>query len=112
IFARADAIGTRLRGRLEALAQRQPDIAEVRGLGAMVAFELCRNGDPDAPDAELTKALVTRARELGLILLSCGSYANVIRILVPLTAADALIDEGLDILTRAFDELRPAGRTA
>ena len=112
IFARADTVGARLRARLEALAQRQPDIAEVRGLGAMVAFELCRNGDPDAPDAELTKALVTRARELGLILLSCGSYANVIRILVPLTAADALIDEGLDLLTRAFDELRPAGRTA
>jgi len=112
IFARADTVGARLRARLEALARRQPDIAEVRGLGAMVAFELCRNGDPEAPDAELTKALVTRARELGLILLSCGSYANVIRILVPLTASDALIDEGLDLLVRAFDELRPSGRAA
>ena len=112
ICARAEQVGARLRTRLEALARRQPDIAEVRGLGAMIAFELCRNGDPQAPDAELTKALVTRARELGLILLSCGSYANVVRILVPVTASDALIDEGLDLLTRALDELRPAGRAA
>lgn len=109
ILARAEQVGTRLRSRLEDLARRQPDIAEVRGLGAMVAFELCRNGDPQAPDAELTKALVSRARELGLILLSCGIDANVVRILVPLTASDALIDEGLDILTRAFDALRPGG---
>jgi len=62
----------------------------------MIAIELCAGGDPHRPDAELTKALTARARELGLIVLSCGLYGNVIRILVPITAEDAVIDEGLD----------------
>ena len=64
---------------------------------------------------ELTKALTARARELGLILLSCGVYGNVIRILVPITAEDAVVDEGLDIIERVMDELcKPASarRTA
>ena len=84
-------------------------------VGAMIAMELCKGGDPHQPDADLTKALTTRARELGLILLSCGIYANVIRILVPITASDAIVDEGLAIIERAMDELaKPAAarRTA
>jgi 4-aminobutyrate aminotransferase/(S)-3-amino-2-methylpropionate transaminase len=71
----------------------------------MVAFELCESGDPGRPAAELTRRLTARARELGLILLSCGVYGNVIRILVPITAEDSIIDEGLAILTRAAGEL-------
>ena len=70
----------------------------MRGLGAMVAIELGKNGDPAQPDAELTKKVVSEAARRGLILLSCGTSANVIRILVPLTAADALLDEGMAIL--------------
>jgi 4-aminobutyrate aminotransferase-like enzyme len=80
-------------------------IGEVRGLGAMVAMELVRNGDAHSPDADLAKALVQRAAANGLILLSCGLYANVIRLLVPLTAADALIDEGLNIIEKSLREL-------
>ena len=71
----------------------------------MIAFELCEDGDPQRPAAELTRRLTTRARELGLILLSCGVYGNVIRILVPITAEDAVVDEGLVILAQAVDEL-------
>jgi 4-aminobutyrate aminotransferase/(S)-3-amino-2-methylpropionate transaminase len=105
ILARAETLGRRMTDRLKALAGRHREIAEVRALGAMIAFELCVDGDPHRPDADLTKALTARARELGLILLSCGVYGNVIRILVPITAEDAVVDEGLGIVERAMDEL-------
>ena len=72
--------------------------------------ELCEGGDPEKPAVELTKSLTKRARELGLILLSCGIYGNVIRILVPITAEDAIVDEGLGILERALDELEMVAR--
>ena len=71
----------------------------------MVAFELAEGGDPHRPAAELTKKLTVRARELGLILLSCGIYGNVERILVPITAEDAVVDEGLAIVAKAASEL-------
>jgi 4-aminobutyrate aminotransferase/(S)-3-amino-2-methylpropionate transaminase len=105
IFERAGRLGGTIRGFLDKLAARHPDIAEVRGLGAMIAFELCDNGDPHRPAAELTRRLTARARELGLILLSCGVYGNVVRILVPITAEDAVVDEGLALLAQAADEV-------
>ena len=105
IFERADRLGGKISGFLDKLAARHPDIAEVRGLGAMIAFELCENGDPHRPAADLTKKLTNRARELGLILLSCGVYGNVVRILVPITAEDAIVDEGLALLAQAADEV-------
>ena len=100
LCARAVTIGQRFTDRLLAM-QNDPRfgcIGEVRGLGAMVAIELVKDRNPHKPDADLTKALVAKAAENGLILLSCGLYSNVIRFLVPLTASDALIDEGLDVL--------------
>jgi 4-aminobutyrate aminotransferase/(S)-3-amino-2-methylpropionate transaminase len=105
ILARAEALGTKLRARLDELALQHPVIADVRGLGAMVAFEICEGGDPRRPAPEMTKRLTARARELGLILLSCGIYGNVVRILVPITAEDAVVDEGLAILARAAAEV-------
>jgi len=66
-------------------------------------MELCKNGDTNRPDADLTKALCNEATKRGLVLLSCGTYGNVIRILVPLTASDALIDEGLAIIAASMD---------
>ncbi len=98
LLERSRKLGEHLRARLRSMAAQQPCIAEVRGLGAMVAIELCKNGDVNQPDAELTKRIVQQATRRGLVLLSCGTYGNVIRILVPLTAADALVNEGLDIL--------------
>jgi 4-aminobutyrate aminotransferase/(S)-3-amino-2-methylpropionate transaminase len=105
ILDRAVSLGKRMTARLETLAGRHREVAEVRALGAMIAMELCKDGDPHRPDADLTKALTARSRELGLILLSCGVYGNVIRILVPITAEDSIVDEGLDILERALGEL-------
>jgi 4-aminobutyrate aminotransferase/(S)-3-amino-2-methylpropionate transaminase len=105
IFVRAERLGERLGAALDALAARHAEIVEERRLGAMVAFELGEAGDPQRPAADLTKKLTARARELGLILLSCGIYGNVVRILVPITAEDAVVDEGLAILARAASEL-------
>jgi 4-aminobutyrate aminotransferase/(S)-3-amino-2-methylpropionate transaminase len=105
IFERAERLGERIGKSLDALAARHTEIVEVRRLGAMIAIELGEGGDPARPAAELTKKLTTRARELGLILLSCGVYGNVVRILVPITAEDAIVDEGLEILAKAASEL-------
>jgi 4-aminobutyrate aminotransferase/(S)-3-amino-2-methylpropionate transaminase len=86
---RAEAIGARVRERLEAMA---PAGAEVRGLGPMLALELPEQSGEEA-------ARITReARERGLILLSCGLYGNVIRILVPFAIGDAELERGLDVL--------------
>jgi 4-aminobutyrate aminotransferase/(S)-3-amino-2-methylpropionate transaminase len=98
LLARSRAVGTRLTAGLQALAARHPQIGEVRGLGAMVAIELFKDGRLDAPDADLTRRVVAEAARRGLVLLSCGTNGNVIRVLVPLTASDALLDEGMAIL--------------
>jgi 4-aminobutyrate aminotransferase/(S)-3-amino-2-methylpropionate transaminase len=102
---RAQLIGERLQTRLASLRQGFTCIGDVRGPGAMIAMELVKNRDPHAPDADLTKALVQRSAKNGLVLLSCGVYSNVIRFLMPLTASDAIIDEGMDILERSLREL-------
>lgn len=105
ILERALRLGEKIGRALDELAGRHTEIVEVRGLGAMNAFELADSGDPKRPAAELTKRLIARARELGLILLSCGVHGNVVRVLVPLTAEDAIVDEGLAILSRAAAEV-------
>lgn len=98
LLARSRAIGALLLTRLQEMAEKQPAIGDVRGLGAMVAMELFEGGEVDRPDAALAKKVVAEAARRGLILLSCGTYGNVIRILVPLTASDELLEEGLTIL--------------
>ncbi len=98
LLARSRQLGQHLMASLQAMASADKRIAEVRGLGAMVAIELCKNADPHQPDADLAKALAATACQRGLILLTCGTYGNVVRILVPLTASDAIVDEGLAIL--------------
>ena len=103
LLARSRAMGAKLTAGLQALAQRHKSIQDVRGLGAMVAIELFKNGDLGQPDADLTKRICAEGLKRGLVLLSCGVYANVIRILVPLTASDALLDEGLAILGQAME---------
>lgn len=98
LLQRARQVGERLVAALGALARHHPSIGNVRGLGAMVAFELARSGDIRKPDADLARRIATEAARRGLILLTCGTWGNVVRILVPLTASDALLDEGLGIL--------------
>jgi 4-aminobutyrate aminotransferase len=102
--ARAQEIGERLRGRLDAIAEPLPEVGEVRGVGSMVALELVRDHETKDPAPELALATTTAARERGLILLSCGLYGNVVRILVPLVASDEELDRGLDILEESLAE--------
>jgi 4-aminobutyrate aminotransferase / (S)-3-amino-2-methylpropionate transaminase / 5-aminovalerate transaminase len=98
LLERSRAVGERLTAGLKKLATKHGAIGDVRGLGAMVAIELFKGGDVHQPDADLAKAVVAEAAKRGLVLLSCGVYGNVIRILVPLTASDAILDEGMAIL--------------
>ncbi|QQE89270.1 4-aminobutyrate--2-oxoglutarate transaminase [Azotobacter chroococcum] len=105
LLERARSIGARLTEGLWAIQARHPSIAEVRGLGAMVAIELCEGGDLGKPATTLTGQIVARARDKGLILLSCGTCGNVLRFLMPLTVPDELLDRGLAILAECFDEL-------
>jgi len=104
LLERSRALGERIRARLEALAARLSPIGEVRGLGAMLALELVRDRETREPAPALAAGAVAQARERGLILITCGPYANVIRILVPLTAPDRLVDEGLGILEEALEQ--------
>jgi 4-aminobutyrate aminotransferase len=98
---RADQIAHLLRTRLDEIASRRPVVGEIRGLGAMLALELVeRNGDA-------AKAVTTSARERGLILLSCGLYGNVIRLLPPLSATDEELERGLAILEEALGDAGP-----
>jgi 4-aminobutyrate aminotransferase / (S)-3-amino-2-methylpropionate transaminase / 5-aminovalerate transaminase len=105
LLQRSRDVGQRLNAGLKAMAARHACIGDVRGLGAMVAIELFKNGDVKQPDAELAKRISAEATARGLILLTCGTYGNVIRILVPLTASDALLDEGLAVMAACFDAL-------
>jgi 4-aminobutyrate aminotransferase/(S)-3-amino-2-methylpropionate transaminase len=104
LMRRADEQGARIRARLQVMSQRNDlvPIANIRGPGAMVGFDILRapGGEPDGAEA---KAVTVRALTKGLILLSCGVYGETIRLLAPLTASDAILDEGLDILEAALE---------
>ncbi|WP_079204486.1 4-aminobutyrate--2-oxoglutarate transaminase [Pseudomonas sp. CC6-YY-74] len=105
LLERCKAVGKRLVSGLKAIQAKHKSIGEVRALGAMIAMELCEGGDLHKPNAALTGQIVAKARDKGLILLSCGTYGNVLRVLVPLTAEDVLLDKGLAIIEECFDEL-------
>ena len=102
LCSRAAAVGDKMRARLQTLAKEMPCIGDVRGLGAMVAIELVKDPKTKQPDPELTAAVLTHAEARGLILLSCGTAANVVRLLAPLTIPDAVLAEGLDLLAAAL----------
>jgi 4-aminobutyrate aminotransferase/(S)-3-amino-2-methylpropionate transaminase len=101
---RATHIGQLLRQGLKHIEQKHQltCFGDIRGPGAMIALELVKNKDVHSPDADLTKALVHKAAECGLLILSCGTRSNVIRFLVPLTASDELVQEGLGKLEQAL----------
>jgi len=101
---RAEAMGARIEERLRFMERRNDlvPIAAIRRLGAMVGFEIVTERGSFEPDAATTKQVTTRALDNGLVLLSCGTNFNVIRILVPLTASDAILDEGLGMLEESL----------
>ena len=101
LVERARAIESVALPRLRALAERDRRIGDVRGRGAMLAVELV---DPSSgePEAAVAKAVAAAAHARGLILLTCGTYGNVLRLLPPLSMPEHLLAEGLDVLEEAF----------
>lgn len=103
---RANAIGKIILDRCNQLKNRSNlnCVGDVRGLGAMCAIELVKDVSSAEPAPQLTQAVLKIANEKGLILLSCGTYGNVIRFLVPLTASDDLVRDGMDIFEASLTE--------
>jgi 4-aminobutyrate aminotransferase / (S)-3-amino-2-methylpropionate transaminase / 5-aminovalerate transaminase len=101
LLAKARRIEMVIREKLEALAEELDVIAEVRGRGAMMAIELVRPGTLQ-PDPELAKAVTAQCHSQGVVLLVCGTFGNVIRLLPPLVIGEELLAEGLDILAEAL----------
>jgi 4-aminobutyrate aminotransferase/(S)-3-amino-2-methylpropionate transaminase len=100
LVGRARHIGELMLPRLHTLAERYPLIGDVRGRGAMIAIELVKPGTLE-PDPAAMRAILTACHEEGLLVLSAGTYGNVIRFLPPLVIPDHLVDEGLSILEKA-----------
>ena len=107
---RAESVGTRIRTGLDGMAERIEAIGEVRGLGAMQAIELVEDRETKAPAAGLTTETLVAARERGLIILACGLYGNVVRVLVPLVISDEDLERGLELLEEALVDA--SGRAA
>ena len=105
LLERSRAIGETLMSRLRELAQHHDVIGDVRGRGAMVAIELVKGGGDKTPAPELTGKLLAACHQDGLVLLKAGTYDNVIRIMPPLVINDALLDEGLSVIEKAFASL-------
>jgi 4-aminobutyrate aminotransferase/(S)-3-amino-2-methylpropionate transaminase len=103
IPARAERAGRRIRRRFDGWADRFSCIGDVRGLGAMVGLELVSDRASRGPDKALAGRVLAEALTRGVVLLTCGTYGNVIRVLAPLTADDALLDEGLDAMEAALE---------
>ena len=109
LLERAQRLGEALFTRFEALKAKHPCIAEVRGLGAMVAVELITAGEHGLRrGAELTQRVISHARRRGLLLLKAGQDGNVLRVLVPLTVEADELDRAFDILAEAFETARSA----
>lgn len=106
VLEKSTKLGERLKDTLNAFARRNDllPIDDVRGLGAMIAFDIVKDRVSRAPDPDATKRLVENARANGLILLTCGLSGNGIRILVPITASDAIIGEGMKLLEKSLAE--------
>jgi 4-aminobutyrate aminotransferase / (S)-3-amino-2-methylpropionate transaminase / 5-aminovalerate transaminase len=101
---RAETLAATVRGRLEAIAAQVPQAGEVRGLGPMLAVELVEDAGTRQPAADLARRTTELARERGLVLLSCGLYSNVLRVLVPILADESDVEEGLGILEESLVE--------
>ncbi len=103
LMAKAEAQGRTIMARMKAIKARGKGmpIGDIRGLGAMCAFEMVTEHGGTTPDAAGAKALAAKCLERGLLILTCGIYADTIRLLMPLTASDMILNEGLDIIEAA-----------
>ncbi|SDL39705.1 4-aminobutyrate aminotransferase / (S)-3-amino-2-methylpropionate transaminase [Franzmannia pantelleriensis] len=105
ILDKSNALGDKLAKRFATWQQDFDCIDNARNMGAMAAFDLVSDKANHTPDADLAAALCKKARENGLILLSCGMYGNTIRFLMPVTIEDEILEEGLSIIESCLKEL-------
>ncbi len=104
LLSRSTAMGDKLKARFAEIGARAAPYRmwDIRGIGAMVAVEFVTDFESAAPDTALTKRVIAHALERGLLLLSCGMHGNSVRVMVPLTASDEIVDEGLAIFEEAL----------
>lgn len=105
INKKANHVGDIIRKRFDEMKKKHKAIGEVRGIGAMLALALVKDGNPWEPEDGLCHDLIEACAERGLILLSAGTYKNIIRILSPLTISDELLNKGLNILDEELTRL-------
>ena len=107
---RARRTGETIAARFRGWADRYPGIGDVRGLGAMIGMELVTDRASKTPDKALTGRILAAALKRGLILLSAGTYGNVVRVLAPLTIEEPVLQEGLDVMSKALEEAAAGSR--
>ncbi len=105
LLEKGEKIGRKVMDRFKAFQEKHPVIGDVRGLGAMVAMELVVDRTTKEPATALTKQLVTKCREKGLLMISAGTHSNIIRPLMPLVITDEQLEKGLKIIGETLDEL-------
>jgi 4-aminobutyrate aminotransferase len=98
----AETLGRRMRERLDVLAAQVETVGDVRGLGPMLALEIVKDRDGKEPAADIVGKATAAAKEQGVLLISCGIYGNVIRLLPPITITDADLDHGLEVLEESL----------
>ncbi|MFJ9088281.1 4-aminobutyrate--2-oxoglutarate transaminase [Streptomyces sp. NPDC102384] len=103
--AKAKEIETTMKSRLSAMQEKFPVIGDIRGRGGMIAVELVKDPATKEPNPEATAALAKACHAEGLLVLTCGTYGNVLRFLPPLVIGQDLLNEGLDIIENAFAAL-------
>src|SRR5690606_26796799 len=111
LLQRSRQLGEKTRARLEQFKERFPAIGDVRGLGYMLAMEFVKE-DGRTPDVKSVERVVEVARELGLILLSTGTYSNVVRLLPPINLSDDELEEGRGIIEKALEQVLGGAPTA
>jgi 4-aminobutyrate aminotransferase/(S)-3-amino-2-methylpropionate transaminase len=105
LLSRAEKIGQKVMERFKEFQKRHSLIGDVRGLGAMVGMELVVDRRTKEPATDFTKQLVNRSREKGLLMISAGTYSNIIRPLMPLMITDKQLEKGLSIIEEGLSEI-------
>jgi 4-aminobutyrate aminotransferase/(S)-3-amino-2-methylpropionate transaminase len=100
-------LGTRLKVHLDQFKDDYEIVGDVRGLGPMMAMELVKDRETKAPAADEAKALVKYCHDRGLLVLACGTYGNVIRLLMPLVLSEDQLSKGLEIINDALAAVTP-----
>ena len=105
LLARGEEIGKKVLTRFREFYESYPIVGDVRGLGAMVGMELVVDRHTKEPASALTKQLVAKCREKGLLMISAGTHSNIIRPLMPLVITDEQLERGLSVIDESLREL-------